>query len=1219
MENNDTTTDKLEAKSFVHLHVHTQYSLLDGAIRLSDLFKKAKEYNMPAVAITDHGNMFGVIDFYLSAKKAGVKPIIGCEVYFTAGSRFDRNVAAKDHVAASQDEDEVNHKIHHLVLLCKDNQGYKNLCKIVSSAYLEGFYYKPRIDFEVLEKYKEGLIALSACISGEIPYNFIAGQDNKAIAAIQKMHNLFKDDFYLEIQENSIPEQKIANEKIISYARNNNLKLVATNDCHYLNREDALAQEVLLCIQTQKNFADEKRMRMTSDEFYFKSPEEMRELFLKTPDACDTTLEIANKCNINLSWKDKEGNQIYLLPKYPIQTGETLNDHFCRLSQEGLLQRFNGPHFVLSRGKSDWDDIKHQYQKRLDEELDLIIKMGFAGYFLIVADFIKWAKDNGIPVGPGRGSGAGSLVAYSLGITNIDPICYNLLFERFINPERVSMPDFDVDFCQDRRGEVIEYVTNKYGKDRVGQIITFNALKAKVAIKDVGRVFGLSFNETNNLTKLVPAELDITIDKAIEKEPKLQELMELDPKIKQVMNISKRLEGLFRNAGIHAAGVVITDEPLVEHSPIFRGKEGEPVCQYDKNFAEKIGLVKFDFLGLKTLTVIDNAVKYVRRDLKADFDIEHIDIHDKNVFDFISKGETIGVFQLESSGMIDLCKRLMPSNIEDVTAINALYRPGPLESGMVDDFIEIKHGKKAMTFPFKELEPVLKDTYGVIVYQEQVMSIARIVAGYSLGMADMLRRAMGKKLQSEMDKHRDIFLQGAKDRNFDLEIARNLYDLMAKFAEYGFNKSHAVAYAVIAYQTAFLKYYYPAQFFASLLSTELNDKDKVTIYINDAKKFKIEILPPDINESLWQFNVVGRDIRFGLGGIKHVGEAAVKEILRERELNGRYTGLLNFTSRVDLFAVNKKVIEALIKVGAFDGVEKHNRNTMLSNLDLIITFSQKEQKEKEIGQENLFSAMNEKKEEKIELELQDDFSKDEKLKCEVELLGMYVSGHPLDDYVEVINDLASIEIYKLQEIGGAGFSPIANSEEDADVRKSFRYGQDKFDKRELTLAGMIISQKTILTKKGEKMAYVELEDMTGKVECLVFPKVYKEYEAFLNPEAPVLVDGYTKLTEEPRKFYIDKIKKLSKEVDEKVTGVRINIPLDHVREHQLHRVKELLLSYRGSVPVHFIFESEIGRARLPLSSSFCVNAVPQLAAQINEVLNASSVKYIIDGIAKTIE
>lgn len=1181
--------------SFVHLHLHTQYSLLDGAIRLKDLFERAKELNMPAVACTDHGNMFGAIDFYTRAKAAGIKPILGSEVYFTPGSRFDRKAPKKAKVLDSQDENESKHQIHHLVLLVKNKKGYENLCQLLSRAYLEGFYYKPRIDYDLLKQYSEGLIATTACLKGEVAYNFVTGQDDKAADVINKLYDVFGDDFYLEIQENGLPEQKPVNEKIIAYAKEHNMKVVATNDCHYVTREDAAAQEVLMCIQTGKTFSDENRMKLTTNEFFLKSPEQMREAFNYIPEACDHTLEIADKCNLELNWEDEDGNPIYLLPEFPIDTGENADEFFRRMSREGLEERFEGPHFTKIVQQENWDsELKQKYYDRLHEEVEMIIKMGFPGYFLIVSDFIKWAKEHDIPVGPGRGSGAGSLVAYALKITNINPLPYNLLFERFINPERISMPDFDVDFCQDRRPEVIEYVTKKYGEDKVGQIITFGKLQAKAVIRDVSRVYDLPYSEADMLAKLVPDELGITLEKALEMEPKLTELQESDPKIRQIMKISLRLEGLLRHASIHAAGVIITDEPLVKYCPLYRGREGEQVVQFDKDFSEKIGLVKFDFLGLKTLTVIKNAENFIRRDHDAEFDIEKIDLEDPKVYRYIGDGNTVGVFQLESSGMIDLCKRIKPDTLDDITAINALYRPGPMGSGMHDEFVEIKHGRKEETYLFPELKPVLKDTYGIIVYQEQVMNIARVIGGYSLGQADMLRRAMGKKKISEMERHKEIFLAGAGERGFDLKKAEYLYDLMAKFAEYGFNKSHAVAYALIAYQTAYLKMYYPACFFAALLGTEMGNTDKVTAYIKDAKEYGIDILPPDINESLWHFNVVGDTIRFGMGAVKNVGENAVKVLIQEREENGPFTGFINFCERVSMKAVNRRVLESLIKVGAFDNCEGMNRKTLLECMELVMSHASKKQEEEMLGQATLFDleggglAAGTQTSELLNIEEVPDFDEKEKLGYELSLIGIYVSGHPLEKFDDVIGQMTSMSIKNVHDSSGRG-------------------------KRDVVLAGLFSNKKAFITKKGSRMAFATLEDLSGKIECIIFPKTYEEYSEYLDTDEPIIMSGAVNFDEDPRKFFPTKIELLKEQAESRVSAVRVNINLSHVNDHTLPKLKQLLLSYRGSVPIHFIIQSDEAKGRMPLGEEFMVNPTPQMAAKVNELLNMNAVNFIVDG------
>ena len=984
---------------------------------------------------------------------------------------------------------------------------------------------------------------------------------------------------------------------------------MATNDSHYLTRDDSAAQEVLMCIQTGKTFEDEKRMKLSTTEFYFKSAEEMRSAFHYAKEACDNTLVIADKCNLEIRWQDDKGKQIYLLPKFEITTQESEEDYFARMSREGLEERFAGPHFKDLITKENWEtEIKPQYLERLDIEVGLIKQMGFTGYFLIVSDFIGWSKANGIPVGPGRGSGAGSIVAYALKITNVDPIPYNLLFERFINPERISMPDFDIDFCQDRRQEVIEYVTKKYGEERVGQIITFGTLSAKAVLRDVSRVFALPYAEADALAKLIPEELGIELQEAIDKEPKLKELEDNDPKIRRILQISKRLEGLNRHAGIHAAGVIITNEPLVTYCPLFRGAKGEQVVQFDKDFSEKIGLVKFDFLGLKTLTVISNASKFVQRDLKPDFDIENIDYNDQAVYNMISQGKTVGVFQLESSGMQDLCKRIKPGSIDDITAINALYRPGPMGMGMHLEFADIKNKLNGKTeqYSFDALIPVLKDTYGIIVYQEQVMNVARVIGGYSLGQADMLRRAMGKKKAEEMQAHKEIFRKGAVERGFDEAKSMALFDLMEKFAEYGFNKSHAVAYSVVAYQTAFLKYYYPAQFFAALLGTEINNKEKITSYIQEAKEWDIEILAPDVNESLWLFNVIDKTIRFGLGAVKGVGEGAVEEIVRERTENGPFKGFVDFCERVSLKAVNKRVVESLIKVGAFDACEKFNRRTLLENMEFIIAFAEKKQEEKMMGQTSLFdmdTSVTGTTEEQLNISESPEFDEKQKLSLEAELLGIYVSGHPLFRFRDIMSKLTSMSIAQIQEL------PTVPKPE------TFSRVSDENDptKRSMVIAGMVSEAKVILTKKGDKMAFVQFEDLSGKIECLFFPKVYAECAELLASGEPLVLNGYVNMAEDPKKFFPTKISLLQNESDERVTSVRVNLPIQNLNNYSLMEIRKILLSYRGSVPIHFVFETTEGRARMPLDDNYLVSPSPQMAAKINELLNFNSVSFIVDG------
>lgn len=1198
------------SQNFVHLHVHSEYSLLDSTLTIDQLVQRAKDFGLKTVALTDHGNMFGAIEFYEKAKKANLKPILGCEIYFTHGSRFEKPSNSLKPLVSSQDELEIRHDIGHLVLLCKNEVGYGNLCKIISKSYLEGFHYKPRADIELLKEFKDGIICLSACLKGEAGQKFLIGENEKATEALLRLQEIFKEDFYLEIQDHGIPEEKKVNSKIIEFAKNKDIALVATNDVHYLKKEDSLAQDILMCVQGKKNYKDEDRIKFKTQEYYFKSPEEMALIFAEIPEALENTIKIAQKCDLKLKWQDEKGNQVYHLPDFSIKTSETQVVYFRRLTQEGMEKRFQGPHFNKIRSEENWEsEVKPQYLKRMNEELDMIINMGFPGYFLIVAEFIGWAKENKIPVGPGRGSGAGSIVAYALRITDINPIQYNLLFERFINPERVSLPDFDIDFCQLRRSEVIDHVTELYGKERVGQIVTFGKMLAKAALRDVSRVLDLPYAEADMLAKLVPEELGITLEKALKTEPKFQELQDSDPKIKKIIEVSQKVEGINRHASIHAAGVIITNKPLVEYCPLFLGSNNEQVIQYDKKYSEKIGLVKFDFLGLKTLTVIAQATELIRKNYDPNFDIENIDLDDRKVFDFISNGETIGVFQLESSGMIDLCKRIKPDSIEDITAINALYRPGPMESGMVDEFVEIKNGRKKVNFPFPELEAVLKDTLGVIVYQEQVMNIARIIGGYTLGQADMLRRAMGKKLPEEMAQHKDLFSKGATDNGFDVQKAKELFDSMEKFAAYGFNKSHAVAYAFIAYQTAFLKYYYPACFFAGLLSSELDNIDKITAYIYDFVRLGGDILPPDINESKYLFNTDGEKIRFALGAIKNVGEPAALEIERIRGEKGSFKGFLDFCKKCDLRIVNKRALESLIKCGAFDRCESLNRNVLLSNLELFMTFGHKKAEERKVGQGNIFDlvdSLNEiptfEKEGQIGIKKVKDFEFREKLDFEKNLMGIYFSGHPLDGYENIIESISSMKVMDVLALTDKDFVKPPS-----EGKKSWSDGT----KKDLTLAGLLTVGRKMLTKKGEKMCSAILEDKSGKIECIVFPKVFLEFQRFFDKEEIVVMEGNVNLKENPKKFFPRIIKRIKEVSEERVSVIEVRAKLRDLEPNKLKELKDLVLLNPGTKPLILYFEAEDGIARMSLGKDFLVNPSPQLALKINDVFKTNSVKLKI--------
>src|SRR5215831_5053870 len=891
----------MATQNFVHLHLHTDYSLLDGACELGELTQEAARRGMPAVAVTDHGNLFAAANFYHKATTHGVKPIIGCEVYVAPDNHKNRGADAE--------------RSNHLVLLCENDEGYRNLIKLVSTGFLDGFYYKPRIDHELLAKHSKGLIALSACLRGEVADALLSEKYEQARANAHRLRDIFgKGNFFLEIQDQGLEVEQRINRDLVRLSKESGIPLVATNDCHYLTHSDAHAQEVLMCIQTGKTMSDTQRMKFATDQFYFKTAEEMAQVFRELPDALDRTLAIAARCNVKIQ---RVSNPF---PEFRVPEGETTDSYFEKVSREGFAGRVPQLERLAKDGL-----LRHpvaEYEKRLSFEIEMIKKMRFAGYFLIVWDFIRYARAQGVPVGPGRGSAAGSLVGYAMAITDIDPLQYGLLFERFLNPERVSMPDIDVDFCMNRRGEVIKYVTEKYGREQVAQIITFNTLGARAAIKDVGRVLEMPFADVDRLTKLVPNILNISLSEAIEQEPGFTEVRKKDQKVDDVLNVALRLEGLSRNCSVHAAGVVISPQPLKELVPLYKTNRDEIVTQFDMNGLEKLQLLKMDFLGLTTLTLIEDALRLIKKRHNVTIVPEDLPLDDKETYEVFCKGITSGVFQFESSGMRDILRRYQPSRLEDLTALNALYRPGPIQGGMVDDFIDRKHGRKAIAYDLPELKPILEETYGVILYQEQVMQISNVVAGYSLGEADILRRAMGKKKAEEMAAQRDRFLKGALAKGFAQKKVEKIFDLMEQFAGYGFNKSHSAAYAYLAYVTAYLKAHYPLDFMAALLTSETGNVSKVVKYINECRDMGIRVLPPDVNASEWSFTPVqdekGDAIRFGLGAVKNVGQGAVDAIIAARKENGEFRSIYQFTERVDLGSVNKRVIESLVKSGAMD-------------------------------------------------------------------------------------------------------------------------------------------------------------------------------------------------------------------------------------------------------------------------------------------------------------
>ena len=1135
--------------NFTHLHLHSKYSLLDGAIKIHPLLEKCKEFDQTSCAVTDHGNLFGAMHFWEQAIKNNIKPILGSEVYITTGSRFDKG----KNFTSVQDT-----RPNHLILLIENETGYRNLSILLTLAYHEGFYYKPRIDHEILKIHNEGLICLSACLAGELSRNIINHNQEKALETAKWYKETFGDRYYIELQSNAIPEQNIANKGMISIARDLNIPLVATNDCHYLEKKDAKAHEILLCIQTQTTISEADRFKLSSDDFYLRNTDEMIKLFADIPEAIENTQIVADRCNYNFPQKT------YHLPNFKTPENENLDNFLKKEASSGLEVRLVTLENKLKFNGSSDSDIaqeKETYIKRLDFELDVIIKMKFSGYFLIVADFIKWAKSKDIPVGPGRGSGAGSLVAYSLGITDVNPLSYNLLFERFLNPERISMPDFDIDFCQDRRDEVIEYVSNKYGNDKVAMIITYGSLKARGVIRDVARAYEVPYSEADKLAKLVPETLNITLQEALAQEHRITDQMKKDPKINDVITTALALEGLFKSAGIHAAGVILANKPLIEYLPLFRGKQGERVTMFDMKHVEELGLIKFDFLGLKNLSVIKKAESIIRRE-KEDFDITLIPDDDDRTYQLYQKGNTQGVFQVESSGMRDLLTKLKPTVFEDLIALVALYRPGPLGSGMVDDFIDRKHGRSSISYPFPELEKVLKDTYGVIVYQEQVMQIASTLADYTLGEADVLRKAMGKKIASVMAEQKISFLEGCKKKNIDINKAESLFDLMEKFGEYGFNKSHATAYALISYQTAYLKENFPHPFYAALLSYEMDNTDKITLYISDAKSNGVEILPPDINESDHLFTVVDakdkKAIRFGLGAIKNVGEAALEVILSDRKKHGKFTNFQNLLTRIDTGKANKRIFENLIKAGAID-FDGHNRNTLFTNLESIFQFVQAIKEDQDVGQVSLFECLSDNSSSSpsnyswTNTEEWDDKTK---LQFEKEALGFYTSGHPLERYLKVMSQYAS---YKSS---------------DADKISD--------ERREVIIGGIVSSKKEIRTKQGKRMAFITLEDLEGVTEIIVFPEPYERYKDIINSDEPVFVTGMLEKQEKGikilvsmPKFDTDKLennnKKLfqcMKEVNlEQLHTLHVNLELDNAMEESIRRFKYIINSHRGSTNV----------------------------------------------------
>ncbi len=1152
--------------NFVHLHLHTQYSLLDGMLRPKELFERTREYKMPAVAMTDHGNMFGAVEFYQQAIKAGIKPIIGCEVYVAPGSRFDKEPPQRGGPRYTS---------NHLILLVKNDTGYKNLCKLITHAYTEGFYYKPRVDKELLSEYNEGLIALSACLKGELASHISSGQMDKAKEAADYYKETFKNRFYIELQHNGIEEQNKANEGLLGLSKTMGLPIVATNDCHYLSREEAKYHDILLCIQTGKTVNDENRMRFSTEEIYFKSPAEMEALFSDHPEAIRNTVEIAERCNLRMNLDEDH------LPDFPTPKGETLDSMLEVRANEGLDRRLAK---IAEQGK-DVEAEKWKYLERLKKEIQVIESMGFPGYFLIVTDFIDYAREKGIPVGPGRGSAAGSLVAYALGITNLDPIEHNLLFERFLNPDRISLPDIDIDFCIEGRDEVIRYVTEKYGKENVTQIITFGQMKARAVIRDVGRALDMSYGDVDRIAKLVPNQLNITIDEALKQEPELVRLMKSDDRVAELITAGKCLEGLPRHASTHAAGVVIANKPLVEYLPLYMGQKDNVITtQFPMKDVEKIGLVKFDFLGLKTLTVIDRARRLIKENRGVDIDIDNIRVDDEASYKLLSSANTNGVFQLESSGIKDLLRKLKPTDFEDLMAAVALYRPGPLKSGMVDDFIKRKHKKVAIKYDTPELKEILENTYGVIVYQEQVMEIVRVLAGFSPGEADSMRKVMSKKLTEEMLEFRIKFLEGAKEKKVNQRKAEIIFDLIAHFAGYGFNKSHSAAYALIAYQTAYLKAHYPIEFLAALLSADMGDTDKVIRYMNECREIGIEVEPPDLNKSALDFTVSGDSIVFGLGAVKNVGTASIMEILSVRD-EAPFTSLLDFLSRVDSRKANKKVVESLIKCGAFDftGVK---RSELFASLALEMDTAQSVQRDRLDGQESIFDVLGTSQvtapRPRPGVVDHVEWTDKETLAFEKETLGIYISSHPLEGHVA-----------ELERVTTDTTEALKNRRSDQCV----------------TVGGVVSECKTINTRKGDRMAFVRIEDLHGSVEAVVFSDLYNKHRDLLVSDRIVVISGRVDRGDEATKIVADKITPLEDASEVVVKKVHIMARADEVDKSRLLELKKALEKWPGKSPVFLhLMGSNDKDVVISLPSSLSINPRDESLNSVKKTMRGSEIR-----------
>ena len=1127
--------------AFAHLHVHTEYSLLDGASRVKELIRRTKELGMDSVAITDHGVMYGAVRFYKEAKAQGVHPVIGCEVYLAPGMRQER--AEVDGT-----------RYYHLILLAENETGYRNLVELISLANIEGYYYKPRIDKELLRQYHEGIIALSACVAGEIPQAILRGNNARAEALIAEYVEIFgQDNFFLEIQDHGLPEEKTVNRALRELAKKYDIGLVATNDVHYVHADDSEFHDILLCVQTGRTINDPDRMRFSGPDYYLKSEEEMAALFVDYPEALENTAKIAARCQVDFTFGELQ------LPFYPLPEHFESDDAYLRALCE---ERFS----------SRYADVTDEIRTRLDYELGVIHGMGYASYFLIVWDFINYARGHGVEVGPGRGSAAGSIVAYLLGITNIDPLRYALLFERFLNPERVSMPDIDIDFDDINRGRVISYVKERYGEDHVAQIATFGTMGAKGAIRDVGRVLEMSFSEVSAITKLVPAELNITLERALKESSDFRRLYDEDESVRRVIDLARRIEGLPRNISIHAAGVVIAKEPLASQVPVWVS-EGTLVTEFDKDDVEALGLLKMDFLGLRTLTIIADTVRHVRASHGIELDVDSIPLVDEKTSQMLCDGDTGAVFQMESAGMTNLVKDLQPKGFVDLIPTVALYRPGPLGSGMVTDFIDGLHGKKEVVYMHPLLEPILKETFGVVLYQEQVMQIVQVLAGFSLGQADLLRRAMGKKKHDLLMAQKEIFLQGCAKNGLETSLANHIFDLLTHFADYGFNKSHSAAYGLLAWQTAYLKAHYPVEFMAGVLTSIMDKTDKIPVYIQLCRQMGIKILPPDINSSAATFGIEDGAIRFGLAAVRNVGENAIVSMERVRSEGGKFRSLVDFCARVDMRAVNKRALESLIKCGAFDSIGTE-RNQLLASLDAAMQDAARRQRDVLSGQGGLFG------EETMEKVQQIAVSADvppstarERLTWEKDATGFYITGHPLDDYSDTLSALLSI-------------GEIPNT-----VRK---------DRQLVRIGGILTSTKRFTTKKGDTMLFAELEDFSGKIEVTVFPRVFYAHVSALEPDAIIVVEGRVDTTGEEPKLLAEEIWRMNE-----YRSSFYLIPQTNADRRTLWTaMQEIFAAHPGDHPVYV--QSE-GRWRR-LGETYWIDGSKEAQSALTRLMGESAVK-----------